>query len=104
MNTTTYPGCGHDHSGDPLAGLACSTTATLKRMTGGKLGCAVIIDVPDNPAVSTFTNCAGLAGMVLAMTEQAARWDRPTDCDNCASAWDRLQQVRALLTGALGKC
>lgn len=43
------------------------------------------------PAASLFGNLTGHAMLVKRLCEVALMASRPTDCDQCAKSWDRIQ-------------
>jgi hypothetical protein len=99
----TVSRCGHRHR-SPVAALACDTMHELVQRTGGVRTLAVLIDDDDGPDISAFANTAGLARLAEALCAAAAHEPRPTDCDACAEAHDRLQRALAILKQPRGRC
>lgn len=58
-------------------------------------GSAVVIAWPDHgdpmPKVAVIANATSAAAMIRRLCETVTSVPRPTDCEGCGRAWDRVQ-------------
>lgn len=89
-------GCGHDHSGDPVAMTACEANTEIGSFLNelGIYTARAVVIMPMNgeqTAVSMFGNTASMVLAARTILEEVAKMPRPTDCDNCQRAHDRAK-------------
>lgn len=93
---------------DQLGRVAASVAQQISRDFPEPVQVAISI-LPDSsplPGGAISGNCAGLAYLAWNIVRLALQEPRPTDCEKCAAAWDRLQAADLALTPTqeVGRC
>lgn len=85
---------------DELGRVAASVSRQIQRDFPEPVMVAISI-LPDSaplPGGAIYGNASGLAMLAWNIVRLALKEPRPTDCEKCAAAWDRLQGADLALT------
>lgn len=89
-------GCGHEHDSMEQE-IACSVCRRIVEHFDMSAAVAVFNEKTGEMAGTAAGNVASFALMVRHLCDLATREPRPTDCEKCGAAWDRMKMAHAAL-------